>query len=49
MEKFELTPTIEPDSALKLIWDIVVLVAIVINIIYIPLDISFSLEIDYIT
>lgn len=35
-------PVIEPDSNYKLIWDIVVLVALIINIFYIPLELCFN-------
>ena len=42
-------PVLEPDSKVKLVWDCAVLIAIVINIIYIPLELSFSIDIDQTT
>lgn len=33
-----------PDHPLKLIWDIIVLAILIINIIYIPMKISFEIE-----
>lgn len=34
----------KPDSLFKIIWDIVLLIFIIINIFYIPLNISFDVE-----
>lgn len=46
LNKIQYLPIIEPDSGVKLSWDIIVLLAIVINIIYIPLELSFSVDMD---
>jgi hypothetical protein len=35
---------IMPDSAFKIIWDIIVLAMIIVNIFYIPMKLSFDLE-----
>lgn len=42
----QLIPIIEPNSTLKICWDIFVLIAIVINLFYIPMDLSFNIN-DY--
>ncbi|CAD8115895.1 unnamed protein product [Paramecium primaurelia] len=49
LNKIQYLPIIEPDSIVKLSWDIIVLLAIVINIIYIPLELSFSVDMDQTT
>lgn len=38
----QLIPIIEPDQKLKIFWDILVLVSIILNLIYIPLELSFD-------
>ncbi|CAD8101966.1 unnamed protein product [Paramecium sonneborni] len=49
LNKIQYLPIIEPDSIIKLSWDVIVLLAIVINIIYIPLELSFSVDMDQTT
>ncbi|CAD8141478.1 unnamed protein product [Paramecium octaurelia] len=40
----QLIPIIDPDQTIKIIWDILMLISVIINLIYIPLELSFDFK-----
>ena len=43
---FDKINVIQPDSPIKIIWDLVVIFFIVVNIFYIPMNLSFNLNVS---
>lgn len=39
-----LIPVLDPDSIIKVVWDVFVLTQIIINIFYIPMKLGFDFE-----
>ncbi|CAD8049359.1 unnamed protein product [Paramecium primaurelia] len=40
----QLIPIIDPDQTIKIIWDILMLISVIINLIYVPLELSFDFK-----
>ncbi|KAM3146812.1 hypothetical protein pb186bvf_000966 [Paramecium bursaria] len=41
---FQYCPIIEPDSSLKITWDILILIAVLLSLFYVPIQLSFNFD-----